>query len=80
LIGHLCTTKQRPKVISHWINILEDLGKQARSRRIPGMNRDHGGPSIRMPKEMVASVYPQHIKVSLPERHNDRLACKRRIH
>jgi hypothetical protein len=33
-----------------------------------------------MPKEMVTSVYPQHIKVSLPERHNDRLACKRRIH
>jgi hypothetical protein len=43
------------------------------------MNRDHSGPSIGMPNEMVASFHPQHIKVSLPERHNDRFACMRRL-
>jgi hypothetical protein len=77
--GQLCSRQQRLKVISRWINITEDLGKQARSKRVPGMNRDHSGPSIGMPNEMVASFHPQHIKVSLPERHNDRFACMRRL-
>jgi len=75
LAGPLRSRKQLFKFISCFLNIAENLGKQARSKRFPRVNWYHSSPSIRMPKKVVASLYTLHVKVKLPECQYKRFTC-----